>query len=98
MLLASLGSCAAQYPRKNKLGTEGPRVRVTCERVKDPVARMTNFVIEVDAPIELTKDHRKGLDQAVANCLAHNTLTHAPTISLKVVGLVLAGKSRDSRG
>jgi uncharacterized OsmC-like protein len=54
---------------------------------------MTNVVIEVDAPIELTKDQRKGVDQAVANCLVHNTLRHAPTISLKVVGLVLAGKS-----
>ena len=48
LLLASLGSCAgfyaAQYLRKHKLATEGTRVRVTCEKVKDPVARMTNFV------------------------------------------------------
>ncbi|HEY1469469.1 MAG TPA: OsmC family protein [Candidatus Acidoferrum sp.] len=96
LLLASLGSCAgfyaAQYLRKNKLATEGTRVRVSCEKVKDPVVRMTNFVIEVDAPVELTKEHRKGLDQAVENCLVHNTLMHAPTISLKVSGLVLAGK------
>jgi putative redox protein len=61
--------------------------------MKDPVARMTNFVIEVDAPVELTKDQRKGLDQAVANCLVHNTLMHSPKISLKVVGVVLAEKS-----
>lgn len=95
--LASLGSCdgfgAAQYLRKNKLATDGTRVRVTCEKVKDPVARMTSFVMKVDAPIELTKDQRKGLDQAVANCLVHNTLTPPAAISLKVVGLVLAGKS-----
>ena len=97
LLLASLGSCAgfyaAQYLRKNKLATEGTRVRVTCEKVKDPVARMTNFVIEVDAPVELTKDQRQGLDQAVANCLVHNTLMHAPKISLEAVGVVLAGKN-----
>jgi putative redox protein len=96
LLLASLGSCAgfyaAQYLRKNKLATEGTRVRVTCEKVKDPVARMTNFVIEVDAPVELTKDQRKGFDQAVANCLIHNTLLHPPKISLKVAGPVLASK------
>jgi putative redox protein len=94
LLLASLGSCAgfyaAQYLRKHKLATEGTRIRVTCEKVKDPVARMTNFVIEVDAPVELTKEHRKGLDEAVAHCLVHNTLRHAPKISLKIAGLVLA--------
>jgi putative redox protein len=96
LLLASLGSCAgfyaAQYLRKNELATEGTRVRVTCEKVKDPVARMTNFVIEVDAPVELTTEHRKGLDHAVANCLVHNTLLHAPKISLKVAGLAFASK------
>ena len=77
LLLASLGSCAgfyaAQYLRKHKLATEGTRVRVTCEKVKDPVARMTNFVIEVDAPVELSKDQRKGLDQAVACTILSRT-------------------------
>src|SRR5258707_6973777 len=61
LLLASLGSCAgyyaAQYLRKNKLATEGTRVRVTCEKGKDPLARMTNFGIDLDAPVELTDDH-----------------------------------------
>ena len=97
LLLASLGSCAgfyaAEYLRKNKLATEGTRVRVTCEKVKGPVARLTNFVIEVHVPVELTKEQRKGLDQVVANCLVHNTLTHAPKILLKVAGLVLAAKN-----
>ena len=93
-LLASLGSCAgfyaAQYLRKHKLATEGARVRVTCEKVKDPVPRMTNFVIEVDAPVELNEDHCKGIQEAVEHCLVHNTLLHTPNISLKVEGLVPA--------
>lgn len=93
-LLASLGSCAsfyaAQYLRKHKLATEGSRVRVTCEKAKDPVPRMTNFVIEVDAPVELNEDHRKGIQEAVEHCLVQNTLLHAPKISLKVEGLVPA--------
>ena len=93
-LLAALGSCAgfyaAQYLRKHKLATEGARVRVTCEKVKDPVPRMTNFVIEVDAPVELNEDHCKGIQEAVEHCLVHNTLLHAPKISLKVEGLVPA--------
>lgn len=88
LLLASLGSCAgyyaAQYLRKNKLATEGTRVRVSCGKVKDPLARMEDFVIEIDAPVELTCDQRKGVEEAVEHCLVHNTLLHAPKISLKV--------------
>lgn len=97
LLLASLGSCtgfyAAQYLRKHKLATEGSRVRVTCDKVKDPVPRMTNFVIEIDSPVELTEEHRKGVHDAVEHCLVSNTLLHAPKISLKVEGAVSAAKS-----
>ena len=96
LLLASLGSCAgyyaAQYLRKNKLATEGTRVRVTCEKVKDPLARMTNFVIEVDAPVELSDEQRKGVEEAVEHCLVHNTLLYPPKIALKVAGVVAAKK------
>ena len=88
LLLASLGSCAgyyaAQYLRKHKLANEGMRVRVTCEKVKDPLARMTNFVIEVDAPVELSAEQQKGVEEAVEHCLVHNTLLHPPKITLKI--------------
>jgi len=96
LLLASLGSCAgfyaAQYLRKNKLASEGTRVRVTCDKVKDPLARMTNFVIEVDAPVELSVEQRKGVEEAVEHCLVHNTLLQSPKIRLKVAGAVAAKK------
>jgi putative redox protein len=96
LLLASLGSCAgfyaANYLRKHKLASEGTRVRVTSEKVKDPLARMTNFVIVVDAPVGLTPDQQKGVEEAVGHCLVHNTLLNAPTISLRVAGLVAAKK------
>ena len=88
LLLASLGSCAAfyaaQYLRKHKLAGEGTRVRVTCDNVKTPVPRLTNFVIEVDAFIDLSDAHRKGIREAVEHCLVHNTLLHTPKITLKV--------------
>jgi putative redox protein len=96
LLLASLGSCAgyyaAEYLRKNKLASEGTRVRVTCEKVKDPSARMTNFVIEVDAPVELSEAQRKGVAEAVEHCLVHNTLLKPPKITLKVAGPVAVKK------
>src|SRR5207302_11244776 len=53
LLLASLGSCAAfyaaQYFRKQKLATEGSRVRVIAEKEKDP-PRIARFPVEVDNP------------------------------------------------
>jgi len=95
LLLASLGSCAgfyaAQYLRKHKLAIEGTRVRVTCEKAKDPV-RMDNFKIEVEAPVELSSEHRQGVYEAVEHCLVKNTLLHTPKISLQVEGLVPAKK------
>ena len=53
LLPASLGSCAgfyaAQYLRQYKLATEGTRVRVTAEKLKDP-SRVDNFRIEIETP------------------------------------------------
>jgi putative redox protein len=94
LLLASLGSCAgyyaAQYLRKHKLAIEGTRVHVTCEKVKDPLARLDNFVIEVEAPVELNRQHLSGVHEAVEHCLVHATLLNPPKITLKVEGAVPA--------
>ncbi|HTS36689.1 MAG TPA: OsmC family protein [Candidatus Solibacter sp.] len=87
LLLASLGSCAAfyaaQYLRKWTLAAEGTRVRVTAEKVKDP-ARVDNFQIEIETPVELTDQHRAGVERAVHQCLIHNTLLHPPQIRIEV--------------
>lgn len=87
LFLVSLGSCAAfyaaQYLRKNKLATEGTRVRVAAEKLKNP-ARIDNFVIEIEAPAELTAQQRSGVEAAVHDCLIHNTLLHPPKISIAV--------------
>ena len=88
LLLASLGSCAAyyaaQYLRKHKLAGEGSRVRATCDKVKTPVPRLSNFVIEVDTLVGLAPEHRKGVLEAIEHCLVHNTLLHTPKITLKI--------------
>ena len=87
LLLASLASCAgfyaAQYLRKYKLATEGTRVRVTADKVKDP-ARIENFRIEIETPIELTEQHRAGVERSVHQCLIHNTLLHPPQITIEI--------------
>jgi putative redox protein len=93
LLLAALGSCAgfyaAEYLRKHKLTNEGTRVRVSAEKLKSP-ARMDNFNIEVEMPVELADDHRKGVEDTIHHCLIHNTLLHPPQIALQVKSAALA--------
>src|SRR5258706_14235830 len=87
LLLASLGSCAgyyaAQYLRKQKLATEGTRVRVTCEKVKDPLARMTNFVIGAEARVEFGECKQKAVEVAVGPCVGHDALLDDLTLAMK---------------
>jgi putative redox protein len=93
LLLASLGSCAAfyaaQYLRKHKLATEGTRVRVAADKVKDP-ARVDNFRIEIDTPVELSEQHRAGVEASVHHCLIHNTLLHPSKIAIEIRETVAA--------
>lgn len=87
LLLASLGSCAAFYAaaylKKHKLAESGTKVRITADKVKPP-ARLDNFIIELDLPVELSEQHRKGVEESVHHCLIHNTLLNPPKISLAI--------------
>lgn len=93
LFLASLGSCAgfyaALYLRKHQLATEGTRVKVMAEKLKDP-ARIDNFVIEIESPAALSERHRSGVEAAVHHCLIHNTLLHPPKIAIEVREAVAA--------
>jgi uncharacterized OsmC-like protein len=89
LMLASLGSCAGfyavDYLKRQKLATEGTKVRVTAEKAKNP-ARMDHFKIEVEVAAGLSQEQVKGVEEAVHRCLIHNTLTHPPQIELAVKG------------
>jgi uncharacterized OsmC-like protein len=93
LMLASLGSCAgfyaAAYLRKHGLATEGTRVRVTAQKAKAP-ARLDNFQIEVEVPLELDEQHSKGVEEAVRHCLIHNTMLNPPRIDLSILNGVPA--------
>ncbi len=93
LLLASLGSCVgfyvAMYLKKHKLSTEGTRVHVSAEKAKAP-PRMENFRIRVEVPAEFNEDQKRGIEDAAHRCLIHNTLLHAPKISLEVQSVALA--------
>jgi putative redox protein len=87
LMLASLGSCAgfyaAAYLKKHQLATVGTKVRVTCEKVKPP-ARLDNFEIELELPVELNEKHRIGVEESVHHCLIHNTLLAPPKIEIRI--------------
>ena len=87
LFLAALGSCAgfyaAQYLKKRKLASEGTRVRVTADKLLNP-ARLDNFRIEVEPPLEIDEANRKGVEDAVHHCLIHNTLLQPPRIAIDV--------------
>ena len=93
LMLASLGSCAGFYAvdyfKRQSLQVEGTRVRVTADKVKGP-ARLDNFRIEVEVPIELSDEHRKGVEDAVHRCLIHNTLLQPPKIELEITTATVA--------
>jgi len=90
LLLAALGSCAgyyaAAYLKKRNLEQKGTRVRVTAEKAKNP-ARLDNFRIEVQVPVDLTEEQREEVEEAVEHCLIHNTLLNPARICLDVESL-----------
>jgi len=87
LLLASLATCAgfyaAAYLKKHKLAESGTKVRVTADKVKPP-ARLDNFLIDIEIPLELTDEQRKGVEESVHRCLIHNTLLNPPKITLGI--------------
>jgi len=91
LLLASLGSCAAYYAvdylNRNKLSSEGTKVRVTAEKAKAPF-RLDNFTVEVDVPGQLDGNQLKGVEDAVHRCLIHNTLLHPPQMKVEIKAAV----------
>ena len=93
LFLAGLGSCAAyyaaEYLRRQKLASEGTRVRVTAEKATNP-PRLADIRIEVDLPLEVSEEHRAGVEEAIRRCLIHNTLLHPPQISVEIRQLVEA--------
>ena len=87
LLLASLGSCAAfyavEYLKTRKLAESGVEVTVTAEKLLQP-ARLSNFHVRVDCPVDLTVAQREGLMRSVHHCLVHNTLLSPPVIEIEL--------------
>lgn len=89
LLLASLGTCAAyyavEYLKKHNLLADGTRVHVSAEKERRPF-RLDNFHIDVKSALELTEEHRVGMERAVHHCLIHQTLVNPPKIEFQIKG------------
>jgi uncharacterized OsmC-like protein len=87
LMLASLGSCAAfyavQYLKTRNLAESGVEVSVTAEKLKAP-ARLGEFNIRVEYPVELNQEQTEGLMRSVKHCLIHNTLLAPPQIRIEL--------------
>ena len=70
--------------KKHGLATAGTRVKVTAQKAKAP-ARLDNFEIEVEVPLELDEHHQKGVEDAVHHCLIHNTMLNPPRIDVVIL-------------
>jgi hypothetical protein len=58
-------------------------VQVVAQKAKNP-ARVDDFRIELEVPVELSEEHQRGVEDAVHRCLIHNTLLHPPRIETVV--------------
>lgn len=85
LLLASLGACAAfyaaEYLRTRKLAQNGVAVSVNAEKLKGP-ARVGNFQIRVNSPVNLTSEQCEAMLRSVEHCLVKNTLLNPPQIEV----------------
>ena len=88
LLLASLGTCAGyyavEYLKARNLPTKGLTVDIHADKAIQP-ARLGSFVISVETPGVDDEQHLEGVERAVKKCLIHNTLLHAPSISVAVL-------------
>lgn len=88
-LLASLGSCiglyAVKYLQNRNIDSSGLSITVNADKSIRPVARLDNFQVDVSLPCSLETKHKLGLQQAIENCLIHNTLMHSPQITTHII-------------
>ncbi|HEY0162528.1 MAG TPA: OsmC family protein [Edaphobacter sp.] len=88
MFLGALGACAAFYAvaylKRKGLPYEGTRVEAHADKLKNP-ARLGEMVLRVLTPSELNEEDQRGVDESVAKCILHNTLTHPPVIKTEIL-------------
>lgn len=82
----AVGACAhyfaAAFLFGRKLPTDGLRVEVEMEKVRDPSPRIGKLSIHVTLPPGVPEHYLVAIERAVRNCPAYGTLVHAPELEL----------------
>lgn len=85
LFIASLAACVAHYAqrflRRHGLSTDGLRVSAQYTWAENP-HRVGSIRLEVDAP-GLVDSRRDAFERVIARCPVHNSITHAPEITIQ---------------
>ena len=88
VLAATVGACAhyfaAAFLQARKLSTEGLRVEVDAEKMREPSPRFGKLSIHVVLPVGVPEHYLPQIERAVRNCPAYGTLVHPPDVELSV--------------
>lgn len=87
LFVASLGACVAHYAqrflRRHGVSTDGLRVSAQYTWAENP-HRVGTIRLELDAP-GLPESRRAAFDRVIERCTVHNSITHAPVITIQTV-------------
>jgi len=87
MLGVGLGTCVAlyvqQFCRARGIAHEGMEVRVETRGAPNP-NRIGRFDLRVVLPEAVPEKYRQAIDRVARSCAVHNTLMHAPEVSVTV--------------
>jgi uncharacterized OsmC-like protein len=87
VLAVSVAACAhyfaAAFLAGRKLSTDGLRVEVEAEKVREPRPRFDRVRLRVVLPAHVPEHYLPAIERAVKNCPAYGTLEHPPELELK---------------
>ena len=87
LFIASLGNCigvyAVRFCKRHNLPTEGLKVLLDWNVVKDPV-RIGSIKAEIHYPHDIPETEKKGLLRMAEACFVHETILHKPEIAIEL--------------
>ena len=85
LLVTSLGTCIGYYAlvflERRKIDPNGLKIKMSWEYGENPL-RVAKISVEISLDAKLDDHQRSGLLKITRGCTVHNTLTHAPEISV----------------
>jgi len=84
----AVGACAHYYAAAflfgRNLSTDGLRVEVEFDKVRDPAPRIGRLSMRVVLPSSVPSQYHQPIERAVRHCPAYGTLKHPPEVVLEI--------------